>query len=83
MTNYKVGCIYYKRITGTAPSYLTELLPKYKHFVKLRSASDTRHFQGGNYKRKTHGYRSVAHISGRPSPTTLDTQSHFRHSNPN
>lgn len=56
---YKVACICYNIITETAPSYLTELLPKYSNLSKLRSASDTRMFQDGHYQRKTHGYRSL------------------------
>ena len=55
---YKVACTCFSIITGSAPSYLSELVSLYSPSRTLRSSSDTRLLRQGRYKRKTHGYRS-------------------------
>jgi hypothetical protein len=59
---YKTCCLCFNSVTGTAPSYLSDLLPVYTPSRSgLRSSSDTRIIQiNNNYKRKRHGYRSFA-----------------------
>jgi len=56
---FKVCCVCFNTLTGTAPPYLSELLPKYSNLAKLRSASDSKQLQEFNYKRKAHGFRSL------------------------
>ena len=57
---YKVACTCFSIITGSAPSYLSELVSLYSPSRTLRSSSDTRLLRQGRYKRKTHGYRSFS-----------------------
>ena len=56
---FKVCCICFNSITGSAPPYLSELLPKYTNLPKLRSFSDKRKLKENDYHRKSHGYRSL------------------------
>ena len=56
---FKVCCICYNSLTNTAPTYLSDILPKYSNLSKLRSASDNRKLQKTRYNRKTHGFHSL------------------------
>ena len=58
--NYKVASMCYNSLTGSAPTYLTDLLHIYTPSRSLRSASDTRKLKLQLYKRKSHGYRSFS-----------------------
>ena len=58
--NYKVACMCYNSVTGSAPTYLTDLLHIYTPSRSLRSSSDTRKLKLQVYKRKSHGYRSFS-----------------------
>ena len=55
---YKVCCLCFKIISGTAPLYLSELLHFYTPARTLRSSADTRLFKVLRFKRKHHGARS-------------------------
>ena len=65
---YKTACMCYNAITGSAPSYLSELLNLYSPSRSLRSSSDTRMLKLQCFNRKTHGIRTF-------SPHTLDPTS--------
>ena len=65
---YKTACMYYNAITGSAPSYLSELLHLYSPSRSLRSSLDTRMLKLQCFNRKTHGIRTF-------SPHTLDPTS--------
>ena len=58
---YKVACLCYNVISGSAPTYLSELLQVYTPSRTLRSSSDTRLFKIRMYNRKFHGARSLAY----------------------
>ena len=57
---YKTACMCYSAITGSAPSYLSELLHIYSPSRSLRSSSDTRMLK--LFNRKTHGFRTFSHF---------------------
>ena len=54
---YKTSCTCYNSITGSAPSYLCELLQLYS---PSRSSSDTLILKLGRFNRKTHGFCSFS-----------------------
>ena len=59
--DYKVACVCFHSLSGTAPTYIQEILPKYKpKLSSLRSASDTRLLQPQSFHRKRHGHRSLS-----------------------
>ena len=58
---FKVCCLCFKVVTGSAPVYLSKLLHVYTPSRTLRSSSNTRLFAINRYKRKQHGFRSFAH----------------------
>ena len=53
---YKTVCMCYNTVTGSAPSYLSELLHLYSLSRSLRSSSDTGMLKIQRFNRKTHGY---------------------------
>ena len=53
---YKTVCMCYNTVTGSAPSYLSELLYLYSLSRSLRSSSDTGMLKIQRFNRKTHGY---------------------------
>ena len=55
-------CVVYNAITGSAPSYLSELLHLYNPSRSLRSSSDTRMLKLQRFNRKTHGFRTFSHF---------------------
>ena len=57
---YKTACLCYNSITGSAPSYLSELLQLYSPSQSLRSSSATRILKLRRFNRKTHGFRSLS-----------------------
>ena len=57
---YKIGCICFHVVNGTAPSYISEILPRKQTLPSLRSANDTRLLEAGAYKRKRQGYRALS-----------------------
>ena len=59
---YKTACICYNAITGSATSYLSELLHLYSPSRSLRSSSDTRMLKIQRFNRKTHGFRTFSHF---------------------
>ena len=59
---YKTACRCYNTITGSAPSYLSELLHLYSPSRSLRSSSDTRMLKLQRFNRKTHGFRTFSHF---------------------
>ena len=70
---YKTACVCY---TGSAPSYLSELLHLYSPSRSLHSSSDTRMLKIQRFNRKTHGFRNFSHFgpaSGTISPKTSGT----------
>ena len=59
---YKTACMCYNAITGSTPSYLSELLHLYSPSRSLRSSSDTRMLKTKRFNRKTHGFRTFSHF---------------------
>ena len=59
---YKTACMCYNAITGSAPSYLSELLHLYNPSRSLRSSSDTRMLKIQRFNCKTHGFRTFSHF---------------------
>ena len=57
---YKIDCLCYQIITGTAPQYLAELVQIYVPSRSLRSSSDDRIFRIPFFKRKQHGGLSAS-----------------------
>ena len=55
---YKTACMCYNSITGSAPSYLSELPQLYSPSRSLRSSSDTQILKLRRFDRETHGFRS-------------------------
>ena len=49
-------------VTGSAPSYLSELLHLYSPSRSLRSSSDIRMLKIQRFNRKTHGFRTFSHF---------------------
>ena len=82
---YKTACMCYNSITGSAPSYLSELLQLYSPSRSPRSSSDARILKIQHFNRKTHSFRSFSYsnlhiwnpisifISGTTSPNKSDT----------
>ena len=58
---YKTACMWYNAITGSAPSYLSDLPHLYSPSRSLRSSSDT-HAQLQRFNRKTHGFLTFSHF---------------------
>ena len=56
---YKTPC---NTITGSAPSYLSELLHLYSPARCLRSSSDTRMLKLQSFNRKIHGFLAFSHL---------------------
>ena len=52
----------YNAITGSAPSYLSELLHIYSPSRSLSSLSDTHMLKIQRFNRKTHGFRTFSHF---------------------
>ena len=61
-TKHKTTCMCYNAITGSAPSYLSELLHLYSPSRSLCSSSDTRMPKNQRFNRKTHGFRTFSHF---------------------
>ena len=59
---YKTACMYYNAITGSTPSYLSELLHPYSPSRSLHSLSDTRMLKIQCFNCKTHGFRTFSHF---------------------
>ena len=59
---YKTVCLCYNVITGSAPSYLSELLQLYRPSRSLRSSSDTRILKLQRINRKTHRFRAFSYF---------------------
>ena len=59
---YKTACMCYNAITGSAPSYLSELLHLYSPSHSLRSVSDTRMLKIQRFNRETHGFCTFSHF---------------------
>ena len=59
---YKTACMCYNAITGSFPSYLSELLHLYSPSRSLRSPSNTRMLKIQRFNRKTHGFRTFSHF---------------------
>ena len=55
-------CTCYNAITGSAPSYLSELLHRYSPFRSLRSSSNTRILKLQHLNRKTHRFCTFSHF---------------------
>lgn len=58
--HYKTASVCYNIISGSAPSYLSELVSLYTPSRSLRSSADTRLLRQGRFKRKSHGFRSFS-----------------------
>ena len=67
---FKVCCLCFKMVTGSAPVYLSKLLHVYTPSRTPRSSSDTRLFAINRYKRKQHGFRRFAHYMARTREMT-------------
>ena len=59
---YKTACMCYNSITGSAPSYLSELLQLYIPSRSLLSSSDTHILKLRRFNRKTHGFLSFSYF---------------------
>ena len=59
---YKTACMCYNSITGSAPSYLSQLPQLYSPSRSLRSSSVTRILKLRRFNRKTHGFRSFSYF---------------------
>ena len=59
---YKAGCKCFHAITGSGPTYLSELLHIYTPSYTLRSSSDSRMLKIQQDKRKTHGFRTFTYF---------------------
>ena len=59
---YKTACMCYSLITGSAPSYLSELLQLYSPSRSLRSSPDTHMLKIQRFNRKTHRFRTFSHF---------------------
>ena len=57
---YKVACMCFSAMNGSAPAYLSQLLHVCTPSRTLRSSSDTRVQEIQQYKRKTHGVRTFS-----------------------
>ena len=59
---YKTACTCYNAITGSAPSYLSELLHLYSSSCSLHSLSDTRMLKLQRCNHKTHSFHAFSHF---------------------
>ena len=59
---YKTVCMCYTSITGSAPSYLSELMQLCSPSLYLHSSSDARTLKLGRFNRKTHDLRSFSYF---------------------
>ena len=59
---YETACMCYNAITGSAPSYLSELLQLYNPSRSPRSSSDTHMLKLQRFNLKTHGFRTFSHF---------------------
>ena len=59
---YKTACVCYNAITGSSPSYLSELLHLYSPSRSLHSSSDTRMLKIQCFNHKTNGFRTFSHF---------------------
>ena len=59
---YKTACMCYNAITGSTPSYLSELLHLYSPSRSLHSSSDTCMLKLQRFNRKTHGFHTFSHF---------------------
>jgi hypothetical protein len=55
---YKVCCLVFKVLTGSAPQYLSDLIHSYTPSRTLRSSDDSRKLKPVPFNRKQHGARS-------------------------
>ena len=62
-TKHKTTCMCYNATTGSAPSYLSELLHLYSPSRSLHSSSDTRMLKLQRFIRKIHGFRTFPHAT--------------------
>ena len=74
----KTACTCYNTITGSVPSYLSELLHLYSPSRSLCSSSDTRMLELQRFNRKTHVFRAFSHSD----PHIWNNLSTIRHSLP-
>jgi len=58
---FKCCCLCFKILTGSAPSYLSDLVHIYVPSRTLRSSADTRIFRLPTYNRKQHGQRAFSY----------------------
>ena len=58
----KTTCMCYNAVTGSTPSYLSELLHLYSPSRSLRSSSDTRVLKLQRFNCKTHGFHTFSHF---------------------
>ena len=58
---YKCCCLCFKIISGSAPSYLSDLFKLYTPSRSLRSSADNRIFTLSTFTRKQHGQRAFSH----------------------
>ena len=71
---YKTACMCYNSTTGSAPSYLSELLQLYSPSRSLRSSSDTRNIDASTAKLTAFALSPIlVLISGTTSPKMSDT----------
>ena len=75
---YKTACMCYNSITGSAPSYLSELLQLYSPSRSPRSSSDARILKLRLFNRKTRGFRSFSYFGPH---IWNNLPQHVRHSN--
>ena len=59
---YKTACMCFSAITGSAPSYLSELLHLYSSSCSLHSSSDTCMLKIQRFNHKTHGFHTFSHF---------------------
>ena len=59
---FKTACMCYNATTGSAPSYLSELLLLYSPSCSLHSSSDTCMFKLQRFNRKPHGFHTFSHF---------------------
>ena len=59
---FETACMCYNTITGSAPSYLFELLHLCSPSRSLRSSSDTRMLKLQRFNRRTHGFHIFSHF---------------------
>ena len=60
---YKTACMCYSAITGSAPSYLSELLQLYSPSRSLRSSPHARMLKIQRFSHKTHRFRTFSNFN--------------------